>query len=43
LNDDREAELQTDPANPDSDGDGTSDGDEVFLYGTDPNDPESKP
>jgi hypothetical protein len=43
LNDDREAELQTDPANPDTDGDGTSDGDEVFLYGTDPNDAESTP
>jgi len=43
LNDTREAELGTDPANPDTDGDGTNDGDEVFIYGTDPLDPASTP
>lgn len=43
LTDTREAELGTDPANPDTDGDGTNDGDEVFLFATDPNDPNSKP
>jgi hypothetical protein len=43
LTDDREAELGTDPNNPDTDGDGASDGDEVFIYATDPLDPNSTP
>ncbi|MEA2598560.1 MAG: hypothetical protein QOF01_5029 [Thermomicrobiales bacterium] len=43
VNDTSEAELGTDPNNPDSDGDGATDGDEVFLYGTDPLDPDSTP
>jgi len=33
----------TDPYNPDTDGDTFSDGDEVFLYSTDPCDPDSHP
>jgi eukaryotic-like serine/threonine-protein kinase len=36
LSDYQEAILGTDPNNPDTDGDGLSDGDEVFIYGTDP-------
>lgn len=32
----REAELGTDPNNPDTDGDGLSDGDEVRIWGTNP-------
>lgn len=37
----QEAELGTDPFNPDTDGDGLSDGDEVNLYRTDPLNPDS--
>ena len=36
LSDIEEAVLGTDPANPDTDGEGLSDGDEVNVYGTDP-------
>jgi len=36
LTDVEETTLGTDPYRADSDGDGLSDGDEVFLYGTDP-------
>lgn len=36
LTDREEKELKTDPKNPDSDGDGLSDGDEVRKYMTDP-------
>lgn len=36
LTDDEEAELGTDPENPDTDGDGLLDGDEVHAHGTDP-------
>lgn len=36
LNDDREAELQTDPMNPDTDSDGLSDWEEVNQHQTDP-------
>ena len=36
LSDRREVELGLDPTNPDSDGDGISDGDEVMKYGTNP-------
>ncbi len=36
LTDDEEAKLGTDPHNPDTDGDGLSDGDEVLKYGTNP-------
>jgi hypothetical protein len=43
LNNTREAQLGTDPNNPDTDGDGISDGDQVFIFGTDPLDPKSKP
>ncbi|TET28845.1 MAG: hypothetical protein E3J70_08650 [Candidatus Heimdallarchaeota archaeon] len=32
---------QTDPTNPDCDGDGLLDGNELVLYGTDPNNPDS--
>ena len=32
----QEAQIGTDPNNPDSDGDGLSDGDEVLIYGTNP-------
>lgn len=32
----QEASLGTDPNNPDSDGDGLPDGDEVYVYGTNP-------
>ncbi len=36
LTDEQEAALGTDPNNPDSDGDGLNDGDEVNTFGTDP-------
>lgn len=36
LTDSREAELQTDPDNPDTDGDGLLDGEEVNIYKTNP-------
>lgn len=36
-----EEELGTDPKNPDTDGDGLSDGDEVFKYKTDPKNPDT--
>jgi hypothetical protein len=36
LSDRRETELGLDPARPDSDADGTTDGDEVMKYGTNP-------
>ena len=36
LSDRRESELGLDPANPDSDGDTLTDGDEVIKYGTNP-------
>lgn len=36
LTDDQESQLGTDPRNPDMDGDGFSDGDEVKKYRTDP-------
>jgi len=36
----REAQLGTDPNNPDSDGDGINDGIEVNMYGTDPKSPQ---
>jgi len=41
LMDRRELEIGTDPYNPDTDGDGLSDGDEVLKYGTDPLNPDS--
>lgn len=41
LLDSREAEIGTDPYNPDSDGDGLSDGQEVNRYTTDPLDQDS--
>jgi len=36
-----ESAIGTDPNNPDTDGDGLTDGQEVNVYGTDPNDPDS--
>ena len=42
LSDEEEAEIGTDPNNPDTDGDGFSDGEEV-RKGTDPLDPNSHP
>lgn len=36
LSDCREYSLQTDPSDPDTDGDGLTDGEEVLIYGTDP-------
>ena len=41
LNNQREAELGTDPANPDMDGDALWDGDEVLQQGTDPKKPDT--
>ena len=41
LLDNKEAEIGTDPFNPDTDGDGLSDGEEVNLYRTDPLNPDS--
>ena len=41
LLDSQEAEIGTDPYNPDTDGDGLSDGEEVNLYRTDPLNPDS--
>jgi outer membrane protein OmpA-like peptidoglycan-associated protein len=41
LTDDREAQLGTDPLNPDTDGDGLKDGEEVDVYGTDPLNPDT--
>ncbi|MBU0678468.1 MAG: OmpA family protein [Verrucomicrobia bacterium] len=41
LTDAREAEIGTDPFNPDTDGDGLSDGEEVNVYGTDPLNPDT--
>lgn len=37
LTDSQEAQIGTDPNNPDSDGDGLKDGDEAFIHGSDPN------
>lgn len=41
LTDDEERALGTDPNDPDTDGDTLSDGDEVTLYGTNPNEVDS--
>ena len=41
LPDDQEPGLGLDPANPDSDGDGVADGDEINIYGTDPLNPDT--
>lgn len=41
LSDSREAELGTDPYNPDTDGDKLADGDEVLVWHTDPLNPDS--
>ena len=41
LSDAREAELGTDPHNPDTDGDGLTDGDEVLKYHTNPLNPDT--
>ncbi len=41
LDDAREAELKTNPQNPDTDGDGLKDGDEVLVWNTDPLNPDS--
>ncbi len=41
LSNDQEAALSTDPARPDSDGDGLEDGDEVLIYSTNPNERDS--
>ena len=41
LTDTQEADIGTDPFNPDTDGDGLSDGEEVNLYRTDPLNPDS--
>ena len=41
LLDSQEADLGTDPFNPDTDGDGLSDGEEVNLYRTDPLNPDT--
>lgn len=41
LTNEREAALGTDPLNPDTDGDGLSDGDEVDVYQTDPLNPDT--
>ncbi len=41
LTDEEEDQLGTDPNNPDTDGDGINDGDEVNDTGTDPNDDDS--
>jgi eukaryotic-like serine/threonine-protein kinase len=41
LSNRREALEGTDPNNPDTDGDGLTDGEEVFQYGTDPLNPDS--
>lgn len=41
LSDDYERQIGTDPFNPDTDGDGLTDGDEVLKYGTDPLNPDS--
>lgn len=41
LDDRKEEELKTDPKNPDTDGDGLSDGDEVLIWHTDPLNPDS--
>ena len=38
-----EYEYNTDPQNPDTDGDGWTDGDEVLVYDTDPLDPDDHP
>ena len=41
LRDVYEIEIETDPNNPDTDGDGVFDGEEVNKYGTDPKNPDS--
>ncbi len=41
LTDEEEAQLGTNPTNPDSDADGLLDGAEVYTYGTDPKNPDS--
>lgn len=41
LPDDQEPGLGLDPSNPDTDGDGVADGDEINIYGTDPLNPDT--
>ena len=41
MSNEEEADIGTDPSNPDTDSDGLSDGDEVNTYGTDPLNPDS--
>jgi hypothetical protein len=41
LADDLEPGLGLDPTNPDTDGDGVADGDEINIYGTDPLNPDT--
>ncbi len=41
LTNDEEGVIGTNPQNPDTDGDGLTDGEEVIVYGTDPLDPDS--
>lgn len=41
LSNEQERLLGTDPNNPDTDGDGLSDGDEVFIWSTDPTNPDT--
>jgi hypothetical protein len=43
LADDLELLFGTDPCNPDTDGDGRNDGDELFIDNTDPTDPTNPP
>ena len=41
MNDNREFRFYTDPFNPDTDGDGLLDGDEIDIYDTDPLNPDT--